>query len=121
MIRRPPALFLPRPSPAPPRGSHRRKKVDLSSTQLRRGGKHNRALRLGCSGPEVVDGDRGWRLEEHVFWMRAHDVASGDCVAYLLHVAAGVDYTDDVQGAAGEDARDAAPDRLLHGAFFMRQ
>lgn len=51
--------------------------------------------------------------------MSFHDLAGCNGAADFLHMAIGVNYSNNVKSAAWENARDAALDCVLHGSFFL--
>lgn len=55
------------------------------------------------------------RLLQDVFGVQLHDLGRRDGAADFLDAAVGVDDSDNVERAAWQNARDAAPDRAFHG------
>jgi hypothetical protein len=59
----------------------------------------------------------GARPAQDVVGVCRDDLAGGDRAGVLLDVAAEVDDPDDVEGAAGEDAGEAAPQVVAHDSL----
>lgn len=86
---------------------HGHEKVDLPTLELRVG-RHRHYLR-----DDPFFRGRGGLLQ-YMLGMGLHDLAGGNGAADFLNMAIGVYYPDHVESPAWKNARDAAPDRVLH-------
>lgn len=102
------ALLLPAP-PVGRQGSGRDEEVDAAALELG-AGRHDDELPGGAPGRAGGGPCRG----ERVVGVRSEHGGRGHRVAELVHAPAEVHDTDDVEGAAGDHAGQAAPQAVAH-------
>lgn len=115
--RRPWRLLLLRPRA---RRGRRRRRLPLDLLLRHRRGRHEEVeapaleLRLGRNDQDPPRAALGARPAQDVARVRGDDLAGGDRARVLLDVAVEVDDADHVEGAAGEDAGQAASQAVAH-------